>query len=80
MTPLTAAQALAELRKFSGIQFDPEVVDAFVRTRWIEGVDETGREEPVPLKPRPLPTLGDAATRVQPAPADGGATAPPASA
>jgi putative nucleotidyltransferase with HDIG domain len=80
MTPLTAAQALAELRKFSGIQFDPEVVDAFVRTRWVEGVDEPGREEPALLKPRPLPTLGDAATRMQPTPADGGATAPPASA
>ena len=30
MTPLTAEQALAELRKFAGIQFDPVVVDAFV--------------------------------------------------
>ena len=32
MTPLTAEQALAELRKFAGVQFDPVVVDAFVRT------------------------------------------------
>jgi hypothetical protein len=31
MTPLTEAQALEELRKFSGIQFDPEVVAAFER-------------------------------------------------
>jgi putative nucleotidyltransferase with HDIG domain len=31
MTPLTEAQALEELHKFSGIQFDPEVVAAFVR-------------------------------------------------
>ena len=30
MTPLTSEQALAELRKFAGIQFDPVVVDAFV--------------------------------------------------
>jgi hypothetical protein len=29
MTPLTEKQALAELEKFSGIQFDPEVVEAF---------------------------------------------------
>ena len=32
MTPLTHEQALAELRKFAGVQFDPEVVDAFART------------------------------------------------
>ena len=31
MTPLSEEQALAELRKFSGIQFDPEVVAAFER-------------------------------------------------
>jgi hypothetical protein len=33
MTPLTPEQALGELRKFGGIQFDPAVVDAFVRTK-----------------------------------------------
>jgi HD-GYP domain-containing protein (c-di-GMP phosphodiesterase class II) len=31
MTPLTEAQAIEELHKFSGIQFDPEVVAAFVK-------------------------------------------------
>ena len=31
MTPLTQEQALDELRKFSGIQFDPRVVAAFDR-------------------------------------------------
>jgi len=31
MTPLTERQALEELRKYSGIQFDPEVVEAFER-------------------------------------------------
>ncbi len=31
--PLSPAQALGELRKYSGIQFDPRVVDAFLRTR-----------------------------------------------
>ena len=38
MTPLTAEQALAELRKFAGVQFDPVVVDAFVRTPHVDGV------------------------------------------
>src|SRR5207237_8122075 len=37
MTPLTAEQALSELRKFAGIQFDPTVVEAFVRPKWLEG-------------------------------------------
>jgi HD-GYP domain-containing protein (c-di-GMP phosphodiesterase class II) len=31
LTPLSQKQALDELHKFSGIQFDPEVVDAFDR-------------------------------------------------
>jgi putative nucleotidyltransferase with HDIG domain len=69
MTPLSAEQALAELRKFAGIQFDPEVVDAFVRTKWVEGIRDPGRGEPDaggPIRLRPLPPLigehGSAAT------------------
>ena len=56
MTPLTPAQALAELRKFGGIQFDPAVVDAFVRTKWAHGLADPGREEV-----RDVPLIGQAA-------------------
>jgi putative nucleotidyltransferase with HDIG domain len=68
MTPLTAEQALAELRKFAGIQFDPVVVDAFVKTHHVEGVADPGRT----LQPRPIPLLGQAAaTRLAEPPATG---------
>ncbi len=59
MTPLTTEQALGELRKFAGIQFDPVVVDAFVRTHHVDGVPDPGRATP----PRPIPLLGQAANR-----------------
>ena len=60
MVPLTAEQALAELRKFAGVQFDPVVVDAFVKTRHAEGVADAGR----PTEPRPIPLLHQAADRM----------------
>jgi HD-GYP domain-containing protein (c-di-GMP phosphodiesterase class II) len=56
MTPMTPEQALAELRKFGGIQFDPDVVDAFVRTKWARGLADPGRDEV-----RDVPLIGDAA-------------------
>jgi putative nucleotidyltransferase with HDIG domain len=77
MTPLTAEQALAELRKFAGIQFDPVVVDAFVRTRHVEGVADPGRT----VQPRPIPLLGQAAaTRLADPPATNPAPIPAAAA
>jgi putative nucleotidyltransferase with HDIG domain len=60
VTPLTAEQALQEIRKFAGIQFDPTVVDAFVRTRWVDGVTDPGR----PLEPRQIPLIAQAADRL----------------
>jgi putative nucleotidyltransferase with HDIG domain len=60
MTPLTAEQALGELRKFAGIQFDPVVVDAFVRTPWVEGVSDPGRM----AEPRAIPLIAQAANRM----------------
>ncbi len=60
MTPLTAEQALGELRKFAGIQFDPKVVDAFVRTQWVEDVQDPGRT----VQPRPIPLISQHANRV----------------
>jgi putative nucleotidyltransferase with HDIG domain len=60
MTPLTAEQALGELRKFAGIQFDPAVVDAFVRTPWVEGVSDPGRMP----EPTAIPLIAQAANRM----------------
>ncbi|MDO8485448.1 MAG: HD-GYP domain-containing protein, partial [Candidatus Limnocylindrales bacterium] len=78
MTPLTHEQALAELRKFAGVQFDPVVVDAFVRTHHVQGVPDAGR----PAQPRPIPLLQQAVERMTasradvPAKATATATAP----
>ncbi len=60
MKPLTPEQALGELRKYAGIQFDPAVVDAFVRTKWVEDVPDAGRT----LPPRPVPLISQAADRM----------------
>jgi putative nucleotidyltransferase with HDIG domain len=60
LKPLTNEQALAELRKFAGIQFDPVVVDAFVRTKWAVNVSDPGRA----IEPKPVPLLPQAAGRM----------------
>jgi HD-GYP domain-containing protein (c-di-GMP phosphodiesterase class II) len=71
MTPLTHEQALAELRKFAGVQFDPVVVDAFVRTHHVDGVPDAGR----PAERRPIPLLQQAAERMTTSRPDIAATA-----
>jgi HD domain/MASE9 len=55
---LSREQAMAELRKFAGVQFDPEVVDAFVRTEWASDVRDPGRPEL-----RTIPLLAQHAAR-----------------
>ena len=72
MRPLTPEQALAELRKFAGIQFDPTVVDAFVKTKWVEGSADPGHD----VQARPVPLLGQVASRMAQAalPEPGGST------
>ncbi len=57
MTPLTAQKAMAEIRRFTGIQFDPIVVDAFTRTKWVADVPEQPQAAPL----RPVPLLGQEA-------------------
>jgi len=73
MRPLSAEQAIAELRKYAGVQFDPVMVDAFVRTSWAKDVADVGR----PTESRPVPLLAQAAARMIPPPAPDG---PPADA
>jgi hypothetical protein len=59
MTPLSERQALEELRKFSGIQFDPEVVEAFERL--IARRPEWAKPNiPEHLTQRHIPRLGEA--------------------
>ena len=60
MTPLTAEQALGELRKFAGVQFDPVVVDAFVKTSRVDGVSDPGGVQ----EPRQIPLIAQAADRM----------------
>ena len=60
LRPLTSAQALEELRKYAGIQFDPRVVEAFARTRTAHGTDAELVPEVVPT---PIPMLGQVASR-----------------
>jgi hypothetical protein len=57
---LSNEQALGELRKFAGVQFDPEVVDAFVKTHWADDVRDAEEHPEI----RQIPLLGQHANRL----------------
>ena len=65
MTPLSEEQALGELHKYTGIQFDPEVVAAFERVI-ARRPEWAAPNIPRHLTERAIPRLGEA---VQPSPA-----------
>jgi len=69
MRPLTKEQAMSELRKYAGIQFDPEMVEAFSQTEWVRDVPDPGRPEtfPVPMLAHAAATRSQAATQGGPA-------------
>ena len=76
MTPLTTEKAMGELRRYSGIQFDPKVVEAFTKTKWATGIRDAAPVE----APRAVPLITQvAAETVQAtaasAPSQTGATA-----
>ncbi len=55
---LPVAQANAELAKFAGVQFDPEVVDAFMKTSWAREWEDSDAGVP-----RPIALIGQVAER-----------------
>jgi HD-GYP domain-containing protein (c-di-GMP phosphodiesterase class II) len=66
MTPLSEEQALYELRRFTGVQFDPRVVAAFERVL-SRNPDWRVQTEPPPPAPRPIRRLGEPQAEPQPA-------------
>ena len=70
---MSREMAIAELRRDAGVQFDPIMVDAFVKTAHVDGVPDAGRPE----GPRQIPLLAQAADRMTAARAEAQAVAPP---
>jgi putative nucleotidyltransferase with HDIG domain len=66
LTPLTEEVALSELRKYTGVQFDPEVVAAFERLIATQP-DWSRPGEPRRIPSRPIPLLGQSNPDPQPA-------------
>jgi HD-GYP domain-containing protein (c-di-GMP phosphodiesterase class II) len=60
--PLSADQALAELRKYKGIQFDPEIVEAFEKTDAARGESEyqVARDTEIAAQ---IPQIGEVARK-----------------
>jgi HD-GYP domain-containing protein (c-di-GMP phosphodiesterase class II) len=60
--PLSTADALSELRRYAGIQFDPNVVEAFARTRLAQS-ERHRPDDPRVIQPTPppIPMLGQVA-------------------
>jgi hypothetical protein len=60
--PLSAAEALAELRRYAGIQFDPTIVEAFAKTKTAQQEpawrDDSGLRDSQPA----IPMLGQVAS------------------
>jgi hypothetical protein len=63
MTPLTEQQALGELRKYTGVQFDPQVVAAFERV--LSRRPEWATPTAPPPTHRSIPLLGEPAPEAQ---------------
>jgi putative nucleotidyltransferase with HDIG domain len=58
--PMAPHQAIEELKKYSGIQFDPRVVEAFSRTATARG-EWPKPMEPEPVEPARIPMIGQVA-------------------
>jgi putative nucleotidyltransferase with HDIG domain len=59
--PMSPAQALEELRKYAGIQFDPRVVESFARTKTAQEPRRKQGSVPDPTSGSAIPTLGQVA-------------------
>ena len=77
-TPLAPSEALAELRRYAGIQFDPQIVDAFAGTKTAQTRDKFSSDESGALghQTPTIPMLGKVATERAAGPASTTASTP----